>query len=157
MALSIPIPSPVITAEDPNFHLLAAVATFSGGILVYWWAPYRSVILHVSEQNTWYIQEDMLISESLANLMNWDPSLVRSNEIFMYEGRTLGGAGAFVPAEMSGRFLTCEWSDYACEHRPISVTVYEHADNSPPQSTMSLSDDEAPITPPGERRRWRRT
>lgn len=154
MALSTPIPPPLTDWESTTLRLVAAVTTFSGGILVYWWVPHRSVVIYVSERNEWYLQNDMPIRESLADLMNWDPYLVRSREVFMFTGRSWGGAGAFLPPFMSTAFLDCEWSDYACEHRVIDVTVFERAEV--PQSAESLSDDESMcVTPPGERRRWR--
>jgi hypothetical protein len=148
--ISTPIPPP---AAESGLFGLAWFSTPLGPLTVYWWDLYKSVVLHISYSNLWFIQNNGLIRDSIADIFNWESSLITADELQQFR-YTSGFTGGYynLPEDLTSKFLECEWSDYACDRRPIRGHLFER---SPMGQTLELAEDEEAdsTTPPPVRRR----
>lgn len=124
-----------------------AIFTFGDRLIVFrWWAEHRKVIVHSDLNHTWYIQDDLDIRTSLADILDWGSHSVAVDSLMLYDDATYRHGLALPPA-LERVFLDCEWSDYACDHRPISGRVFKKDLSAAADSSDSLSDDETSISP----------
>ena len=119
--LSTIIPMPSEMALE-SFQPLA-IFTIGDRLIVFrWWAEHRKVVVHNDINHTWYIQDDLEIRTSLADILNWDSLDVGVDTLMLYDTATYHH-GVALPSALERVFLDCEWSDYACDHRPLGDHV----------------------------------
>lgn len=161
------IPDPTAALRvDGECTVLATIATDEGFLLYWWWESQRKVILWSQKHRLWLLQEDMTIRESIADALDWSPAIAEVDNLMIFDGPERRH-GMSLPERLVGYFLDCEWSDYACDHRPVSGHVFKKVLPPAPVYTghtifpvfrasrwedeESLSDDETPPSP----RKWR--
>ena len=119
----------------------------------YWWAAQKKVVIWAEKYSMWLLQTDMNIRDSILDIVDLPGTEVELDSFIVYDGPSLHHA-VEMPERMKELFLDCTWSDYACDHRPISgrISIRCTTVDSTLECEASLSDDDAPPSP----RRWRR-
>jgi hypothetical protein len=147
----------VILEPSPSaFSVLHPLSLLNWGdniFAFYWWAEQKKVIIWAQKYAQWLLQPDMNIRDSILDIVDLPGTDVELTNFVLYDGPLLQHA-AEMPERMKELFLDCEWSDYACDHRPVTGRISIRCATVPASLACedSLSDDDAPPSP----RRWRR-
>jgi hypothetical protein len=128
---------------------LASITTESGALSFYWWNAHRAVVVWAEMYGAWLLQKDLEIRRSLADILDWPESFVHG-EHFMLFNNVRYNHGIELPEKLATWFLQCQWSDYACDRRPVSVHVTKKAPAPPTHSAVSPPA----IFPPFRASRW---
>ena len=123
VSVSIPEPSAdfLTSAARP-----LAVLTFDFGVMEFWWwTDEHKVLVRCAgpeyEADAWYLQPDMKIEHSVGELL--DKEYYMTLESMMLFKDDLYRHGKTASEQLRHDFFKCEWSDYACDSRPVSATV----------------------------------
>lgn len=150
--------------ELDDFTHLATLTSSNGVLVFWWWSDHRKVIVWQESTHTWVMQNDICIRDSIADILDCSASTVDVSNLMMFEGPACRH-GFALSEPLAGLFLDCEWSDYACDRRPVMGDVLKKrvvyprhggsdwltgADYS--ESVESLSDDDTPPSPRKMRR-----
>lgn len=139
--MSIRIPRPSLESEET--FPIARLTGPDGNLNFHWWVPERAVIVQLTPRDAWYILPDCLIRDSLADLLECDGRELVPGALYMMTTADMGGGYLeALPENMVRTFLDCEWSDYACDRRP----VVGHIDVRPSGAQTPHSEEES--TPP---------
>lgn len=137
-----------ITPSEPivmEFSRLASFKTDSGLLTYYMWSSCKKVVVYYEKEAAWFIQDDINICQSISDICRMAPDKLKVSELRMFES-LISDKSTVLPTIISDDFLECNWSDYACDRRPIGGNVW-FIDNDD-----SLSDDDAPPSPRKQRR-----
>jgi hypothetical protein len=163
------IPEPSYEFITKETQILALFNVEEKLLQFYWWRERRQVIVYVHAHRLWLLQDDLLIRESIADALDWSEARVTTDNLVLFDGPGFRH-GMAMPTPLERVFLDCEWSDYACDNRPISGSVVKKVfPPSPPvtshlvfprasrwsprtEDESSLSDDDSPPSP----RKWLR-
>jgi hypothetical protein len=124
----------------------------------YWWNEPRKVVVWAQRYGLWLLQDDLVIRDSIADILGCSAAAIETWNMMLFDGPEYHH-GVQLPEKMAELFLECEWSNYACDHRPVTGHLSirfggVHPAAAVPESSdeSSLSDDNTPPSP----RRWRR-
>jgi hypothetical protein len=155
--LSTVIPEPSEAALR-GFTPLGILTWGENMLTYYWWDEPRKVVVWAQRYGLWLLQDDCVIRDSLADVLGCSADALETWNLMLFDGPDYHH-GLQLPEKMAELFLVCEWSDYACDHRPVTGhlsirfgDVHPVASSADVSSNDSLSDDEAPPSP----RRWQR-
>lgn len=150
--LSSVIPEPSSVALG-DFRPLAILTWGDDMLAYYWWTSERKVILWAQRYNLWLQQDDLKIRNSIADVLGCESGTLETWNMMLYDSPAYHHA-VHLPEKIAELFLDCEWSDYACDCRPVTgqLSIKFVDAHSPTDSEESLCDDDAPPSP----RRWRR-
>jgi hypothetical protein len=116
--MSIRIPHPSLEYEET--FPIARLTGPDGNLNFHWWASQRSVIVQLTPLDHWYIMPDCGIRDSLADLMDCSEAELTPGALYMMTmPDERGGYLEPLPEKMVETFLDCEWSDFACDRRPV--------------------------------------
>lgn len=107
------------TFRNGSLQQLAQIST-SQGTLVICWKPLSHEVLINDIDNHWHIQNNAIIRDSLAAIMNCDPFDIGIRGLELSESI---GNWEKADEKMTRDFLDCEWSDYACDLLVISCCI----------------------------------
>ncbi len=136
--MSIRIPCPFLEHEET--FPIARLTGPEGNLHFHWWVPQRSVIVQITTVDRWYLMPDCVIRDCLADLMECHGSELTPGALYMMT--TADGGGGYLeplPEKIAETFLDCEWSDFACDRRP----VVGHIDVRLERAQAPHSDEEA--------------
>jgi len=143
LTMSIRIPCPSLSSEET--FPIARLTGPDGNLHFHWWVPQRSVIVHIPVVDHWYLMRDCVLRDCLADLMECDgDELVPGALYMMTTPDECGGHLEALPEKMVETFLDCEWSDFACDRRP----VIGHIDIRPSRAQTPHSDADTEPTLP---------
>lgn len=158
--LSSVIPEPAQQALE-NFLPLAILTLGDDMLSYYWWSSQSKVVVWAQHYNLWLQQNDAKIRDSLADVLGCVGLALETSNMMLFDGPRFHH-GVQLPDKMAELFLDCEWSDYACDRRPVTGRLTIRFGGAHPSvasavsptnsNESSLSDDDAPPSP----RRWRR-
>jgi hypothetical protein len=171
--VSYPIPEPSYEFMSSQTQILALFTVDDKLLHYYWWRERRQVIIYVHAYKMWLQQDDMVIRDSIADILDWTEASVLTQDMVLFDGPGFGSATP-MPDQLERVFLDCEWSDYACDFRPVIGVVVKKIFPPVPVNThlvfpplrasrwsarsddefdqSSLSDDDTPPSP----RKWLR-
>jgi hypothetical protein len=134
-------------------HPIAILTWGDNAFAFYWWDAHKKVIIWAQKYGQWLLQADMNIRDSILDIVDLPGADVELSNVMLFDGPTFH-RGVELPEKMKELFLDCEWSDYACDHRPImgNISICYAPRAVSVEREESLSDDETPPSP----RRWRR-
>lgn len=148
--LSTVIPEP--SAEAVRDFLPLAFLTWGDDVLAYYmWPEYRKVIVWTERHNLWFLQDDMRIRDSISDVLGCAAGTLELWNFMLFDGPAYRH-GVQMPDKLAELFLDCEWSDYACDRRPVSARISIrfgdlHTVAAAPvqnRNDASVSDDDAP-------------
>lgn len=120
--LSTVIPEPSYEFMTAETQILALFNVGDTVLQFYWWRERRQVIVYTQTHRLWLLQNDLRIRESIADLMIWPEFWIEADNMVLFDGPEFRH-GFAMPDALEQVFLDCEWSDYACDWRPVSGTI----------------------------------
>jgi hypothetical protein len=143
----IPAPSEAALAA---FQPLALISTEHGVLSYHWWSEQRKVVIWAEMYDLWLLQKDLMVRASIADILDWPESFVHAENLMLFDDPQYNH-GFQLPEALARMFGDCEWSDYACDHRPVSAHVTKKSPALPAVASAST----APVVfPPFRASRW---
>ena len=142
----IPAPSETVLAA---FQPLALISTEHGVLSYHWWTEHRKVVIWAEMYDLWLLQKDLVVRASIADILDWPESFVHAENIMLFDDPHYNH-GFQLPEALAKVFGNCEWSDYACDHRPVSAYVTKKSPMAP------IAPATLVVFPPFRASRWSR-
>jgi hypothetical protein len=113
---SIRIPTP----ELPGLQQLAQFISPIGLIEAYWMRAERQVVIRTIADDSWFVQPNGKVIESLSSIIGISSSYIVMRDLFLFEEK---GHGKLADNQTQDYFYDCEWSDYASDFIAIQAVI----------------------------------
>jgi hypothetical protein len=125
------------------------ISTEHGVLSYHWWTEHRKVVIWAEMYDLWLLQKDLVVRASIADILDWPESFVHAENIMLFDDPHYNH-GFQLPEALAKVFGNCEWSDYACDHRPVSAYVTKKSPMAP------IAPATLVVFPPFRASRWSR-
>ena len=129
------IPEPDFTIGRNSFQRLARLVGPAGTYTFWWWRAHRSIIV-CDPEDTFYIQPNKVVHESLADIFRC--ASVGLSDLRMYKNAEFAIATVSPPV---GDVLDGEWADLAADRHTIRADVNILIESAPVEDTHNEPED----------------